>query len=119
MYLILCTIVSVPELRNKVFPIEIYYGKDKPVHLEDYFEDFVTEITNLYENGLFLGNRTVQLDGIYFVCDAPAKSLIMGIISHTGFYSCTRCAVRGVTSNNRRIFINLESPARTSIIFFI
>lgn len=41
------------------------------------------------------------------------KSLIMGTVSHTGFYSCTRCTVRGITSDNRRIFIDLESPART------
>lgn len=28
-YPILCTVVSVPELRKKVFPIGIYYGKEK------------------------------------------------------------------------------------------
>lgn len=113
-YLILCTIVSVPELRKQVFPIGIYYGKDKPVNLEDYLTDFITEINSLHENGLHFQDHTAQLDDIYFVCDAPAKSFIMGTVSHTGFYSCTRCTVQGVTSNNRRIFINLESPARTS-----
>jgi hypothetical protein len=113
-YPILCTVVSVPELRNKAFPIEIYYGKDKPANLEDYLKDFITEINSLHENGLYFNDHIVQLDSIYFVCDAPAKSLIMGTVSHTGFHSCTRCTVHGVTSDNRRIFIDLESPARTS-----
>lgn len=37
----------------------------------------------------------------------------MGTVSYTGFSSCTRCTVRGVISDNRRIFVDLESPART------
>lgn len=107
--------VSIPELRNKVFPIGIYYGKEKPANLENYLEDFITEVNNLKTNGLYYENCTalVRLDDVYFVCDTPAKSFMIRTVSHTGFYSCTRCTVRGVTSNNRRIFLNLESPART------
>ncbi|EFN72002.1 hypothetical protein EAG_06099, partial [Camponotus floridanus] len=112
-YPILCTVVSVSKLRNKVFPIGIYYGKEKPANLEDYLEDFIIEVKNLKNNGLHFKNYTVWLDGIYFVCDAPAKSFIMGTVSHTGFFSCTRCTVRGITLDNRRIFLDLESPART------
>lgn len=37
----------------------------------------------------------------------------MGTVSHTGFYSCTRCTVKGITSDNRRVFIDLNSHART------
>lgn len=113
-YPILCTIVFIPELRKKVFPIGIYFGKEKPKNLEDFLTDFITEINNLYENGLHFENHFTQLDGVYFVCDAPAKSFIMGTIGHTGFYSCTRCTVKGITSDKRRIFIDLESSARTS-----
>lgn len=112
-YPILCTVVSIPELRKKVFPIGIYYGKEKPVNLEDFLTDFIKEINSLHDNGLHFENHTAHLDGVYFVCDAPAKSFIMGTVSHTGFYSCTRCTVQGITSDNRRIFIDLESPTRT------
>lgn len=111
-YPILCT--SVPELRKKVFAIGIYYGKQKPANIGDYLLDFIIEINNIKDNGLRFEDQTVQLDGIYFVCDAPAKSYIMGTVSHTGFYSCTRCTVRGVTSDNRRIFLDLESPSHTN-----
>lgn len=38
----------------------------------------------------------------------------MGTISHIGFHSCTRYTVKGITSDNRRIFIDLENLARTS-----
>lgn len=112
-YPILCSVVSIPELRTKVFPIGIYYGEEKPDNLNKYLQDFIEEINNLIERGLYFGNHTVLLDGTYFVCDAPAKSYIMGTVSRTGFSSCTRCTVRGVTSDNRRIFVDLESPART------
>lgn len=112
----LCTIISVSKLRNKVFPIGIYYGKEKPANLED----FIIEVKNLKDlkedlknNGLHFKNYIVWLDGIYIVCDAPAKSFIMGTVSHTSFFSCTRYTIRGITSDNRRIFRDLESPART------
>lgn len=113
-YPILCTVVSIPELRKKVFPIGIYYGKEKPTNLVDFLTDFIVEINSLRDNGLHFENHTTRLDGIYFVCDAPAKSFIMGTVSHTGFYSCTRCTVQGMTSDNRRIFIDFENPARTN-----
>lgn len=113
-YPILCTVVSIPELRHKVIPAGIYYGKEKPKNLDDYLQDFIIEVNNLIEHGLFFQNHTTILDAIYFVCDALAKSYILGTVSHTGYSSCTRCTVRGVTSNNRRVFFYLESPARTS-----
>lgn len=90
-YPILCSVVSIPELRKKVFPIGIYYGEEKPDDLNKYLQDFIEEINNLIEHGLHFGNHTVLLEGTYFVCDAPAKSYIMGTVSYTGFSSCTRC----------------------------
>jgi len=113
-YPILCTVVSIPELRKKVFPVGIYYGIEKPNNLNEYLQDFIDEINNLIEHGLHFGNHISFLNGTYFVCDAPAKSYIMGTVSHTGFNSCTRCIVRGITSDNRRIFVDLESLARTN-----
>ncbi|KYN00716.1 hypothetical protein ALC62_08503 [Cyphomyrmex costatus] len=113
-YPILCTIVSITELRNKVIPIGIYYGKDKPKNLNNYLLDFIIEVSNIIEHGLHFENYTTILDGVYFVCDAPAKSYILGIVSHTGYYSCTRCTVRGITSDYRRIFPDLESSARSN-----
>ena len=88
-----------------MFFIGIYYDKDKPLNLEDYLKHFITEINTLNENGLSFGNRTVRLNGVYFVCDTPAKSLIMGTVSHTGFYSYTRCTVRDVTSATGEFFL--------------
>lgn len=114
MYPILCTIVSIPELRYKVIPVGIYYGTEKPQDLNKYLQDFIAEVCDLIKYGLHFGNHTTILDGIYFVCDAPAKSYILGTVSHTGYHSCTRCTVRGVTSDNRRIFLDSESPTRTS-----
>ncbi|KYN18622.1 hypothetical protein ALC57_09060 [Trachymyrmex cornetzi] len=113
-YPILCIVVSIPELPvvNRDHP-GIYYGKEKPDNLNNYLQDFIEEINNLMAHGFHFEDHTIFLDGTYFVCDAPAKSYVMGTVSYTGFSSCIRCTVRGVTSYNRRIFVDLESPART------
>jgi len=37
----------------------------------------------------------------------------MSTISHTGFHSCTRCTVKGVALDNRRVFLDFESSTRT------
>lgn len=29
------------------------------------------------------------------ICDAPAKSFVLAVKSHTGFFSCTKCTIRG------------------------
>jgi len=105
-YFILCSVVSISKIR-KVFPVGIYYDTEKPNNLNEYLQDFIDEINNLIEHGLHFGNHTSFLNGTYFICDAPAKSYVMGTISQPGFNSCTRCIVRGVTSDNR-IFVDLE-----------
>ena len=30
-----------------------------------------------------------------FVCDAPARSYLKGIVGYTGYYSCERCTIKG------------------------
>jgi len=44
-------------MRKKVFPIGIYYGKDKPTNLKDYLQDFIVEFNSI--NGLNFENRIV------------------------------------------------------------
>ncbi|CAN7998523.1 unnamed protein product, partial [Ixodes pacificus] len=52
-----------------------------------------------------------------FICDAPAKSFILCIKGHTGYYSCTKCTVRGTYINGRVCFPDLTASLRTDADF--
>lgn len=112
LYPILLSIPTIPQLRNEVYPIGLYYGNKKP-DLACFFEPFLKELLHLIENGLMFCNDNIKIKILGFCCDVPAKSYILGTTSHTGYSSCTRCTVHGTTIANRRVFLETDCPLRT------
>ena len=49
----------------------------------------------------------------YFICDAPARSLLKGIISHNGYNCCERCIAKGLWMDHRMVMNELEAELRT------
>jgi len=89
---------------QSVFSIGIYWGNRKPDNSNDFMKDFVDEITYLIKNGIdleHLNNKTLtvavhkNLAIDSFCCDTPTKSFLLLTKSHMGFFSCTRCTVKG------------------------
>lgn len=117
LYPILMSILNIPELKNRVIPVGIYYGLEKPFDVSDFLASFVNEAKFLVENGIKVKNRSLALSISCFCMDAPAKSFVMGINGHGGFYSCTKCNVKGETMENKRVFEDLNCEKRTSIDF--
>jgi len=111
---ILVTVVNIPILRKIVFPVGLYYGYQKPDDMDLFLHSFVTEIIELSNRGLLINNTNLNVKIIGFVCDAPAKKDILGIKGHGGYFSCTRCKVRGRTINNKRVFTELNCAKRTN-----
>jgi len=114
-YPILIAIMNVPQLKNMVFPVGIYYGMQKPNDIFDFLNPFINELVVLMTNGLIIepGNKiSVKLIGV--CCDAPAKKDLLGIKGHGGFNSCTKCTVHGRTIERRRTFTDLDCPMRTN-----
>lgn len=111
---ILVTLVNIPILRKIVFPVGLYYGYQKPDDMDLFLHSFVTEIIELSNRGLLINNTNLNVKIIGFVCDAPAKKDILGIKGHGGYFSCTRCKVRGRTVNNKRVFTELNCAKRTN-----
>lgn len=75
-YPILIAIMNVPQLKNIVFPVGIYYGMQKPNDIFDFLNPFINELVDLMTNGLIIepGNKiSVKLIGV--CCDAPAKKI--------------------------------------------
>ena len=73
----------------------------------------MTDAANLVHNGIDLKSKAVKIVKLDFVRDASAKSYIMGIKSHTGYSSCTRCRKRGTWYHYQMIIPNCDRLPRT------
>lgn len=102
---ILGSIVNLSEEEAKVFPIGVYYGSKKPADCTSFLSAFTNDAISLIEDGITLDdgrNIPVRIKGI--CCDAPAKSFILGVKHHNGYFSCTRCKQEGSFFNSRMTF---------------
>lgn len=94
-----------------IFVIGVYHGLTKPNDSNIFFQDFVSEMIDIFNNG-FLFNDTLFKVYIHsIICDAPAKSFLVKIKGHTGYFSCTKCTQEGEFLNGRICF-----PETTNII---
>jgi len=111
---ILAYIVS-SEIKKTVFPVGIYYGKSKPNDSNDFLEDFIVEAKELLTNGIDVHGHKKKVFIHAFVCDAPARSYILKIKGHSGYFSCTRCLFEGENCESRVCFpySNNKSAERT------
>ena len=57
-------------------------------------------------HGISQNDKTFQVSVNAFICDAPAKAFLKCTKSHTSYYSCERCVVRG--SWNGRVVYNTD-----------
>uniref|UniRef100_A0A6M2DPH5 Putative enspm-4 hm n=1 Tax=Xenopsylla cheopis TaxID=163159 RepID=A0A6M2DPH5_XENCH len=110
---ILGSIFNIPSLKSLVFPIGIYFGKTKPYSCSVYLQEFVAEVTSLIKSGLDVSGKIMKVGIKGFICDAPAKSFLLGIKGHTGYYSCTKCKQSGVFLQNRVTFPECDAAPRT------
>lgn len=59
----------------------------------------MNEALLLYEHGIEIDDVIVPFSIKYFVLDAPAKSFVLNVKGHTDYNSCTKCHVKGLSSN--------------------
>lgn len=105
--------------KETVFPVGIYWGYKKPEDSNLFLVEFYEELSNLITNGITFNTtdnkktifKQVILDTI--VCDAPAKSFVLKIKGHSGFFSCTRCETQGIYKKNRLCFPAVNEVKRT------
>lgn len=87
-----------------MFPIGIYYGKEKPLDSNSFLKYFVEEAHDLINNGIEIDNKIFKVEIHALCCDAPAKSFLLKTKGHSGFFSCSRCEHEGVHLLNRICF---------------
>uniref|UniRef100_A0A8D9FA00 Uncharacterized protein n=1 Tax=Cacopsylla melanoneura TaxID=428564 RepID=A0A8D9FA00_9HEMI len=71
--------MNIKSLQKFIFPVGIYYGLKKPTTSSSFLDEFVTEAVDLSANGFLYKGKTILLKINSFVCDAPAKSFILGM----------------------------------------
>ena len=102
--------------RHHIFIIGLYWGKEKPRSCNDYLKYLVSELKDLYTNGMQtkFGKKIVIVDT--FCCDCPAKSFILSVKGHAGYSSCIRCKIEGERINYT-CFLGTNFSKRTHLDF--
>jgi len=100
---------------NVVFPIGIYIGMEKPADSNDFIFDFVSEAKDLILNGIRIKNKLYSVSIHFICCDTPAKSFVLKIKGHCGFFSCTRCQIEGEYLLNRTCFPPSQSTIQPAV----
>nr|XP_047146296.1 uncharacterized protein LOC124819128 [Hydra vulgaris] len=77
------------------FPIAVYFSKSKLTSLDDYNEDFVSEMTILEWTGFRKNKKYYSIKLKAFICDTSAQAFIKCIKPHNSYNFCKRCVQTG------------------------
>lgn len=99
------------------FPIGIYYGKSKPDTPKMFLRYFIDDLKSVMDNGVIYKETTVSVDLSFIICDAPAKSFILGVKGHNAYFGCTKCITEGNYINNRVTYPETNARLRTNLEF--
>ncbi|KAG8227301.1 hypothetical protein J437_LFUL004850 [Ladona fulva] len=95
------------------FVAGVFHGTSKPENVEMYMADYVQEISKLIEDGIECLGRNYKICVTSYICDAPARAFLAQIKGHTGYFSCSKCKIKGIHTSNGVVFDKFESPLRT------
>lgn len=107
---ILCKIKGIP---CNPFVVSIYAGKGKP-SVENFLQPFIDEIKFLCTEGFMFNNKLIKVFINYFVCDSPARAFLKQCKSHTGYYACERCFIKGEYKSHSMSYHVLTNQVRTN-----
>lgn len=102
---------------NEPFIIGLYVGHKDPQNVNDYLEDLINELNDLFKNGFECDGSRFKFNVRHYILDAPARAFIKCIIGHNGYDACEKCTVHGKWIANRMTFADLDKPLRTDESF--
>lgn len=114
---ILLSIVNIPIMATKVYPIGIYHSNiKKPYSINEFLNPLIEDILNILNNGIVVDGRLFTFSISQIICDAPAKSYILNVKGHMAYFGCSMCTeegdyLRGMT------FPGINAPRRTDESF--
>lgn len=106
---------------NTVYLVGAYFGYEKPRDSNAYLQSLVNDLTRLINEGYRENDKVIKIKLFGLICDAPAKAFALCIKGHTGFYSCTKCTIKGKYINGRICFPTTRFPCclRTDELFSV
>jgi len=110
---ILCTVKSIDKINNKVFMVALYHGNVKP-NANEFLTDFVNECIELSKNGIYINSIKCRFKLSMLICDTPAKSYVLAIKGHSGYFSCTKCDIEGDMVNKVLCFVDTKNLHKRS-----
>ncbi|KAM7286796.1 uncharacterized protein ISCGN_003897 [Ixodes scapularis] len=99
------------------FPVGVYHGQCKALQSNVFLSPFVSDLKGVLSEGVAIGNRVFRVQVGAIICDAPAKSYILGTKGHSGYFSCSKCTTEGEFVRGRMCFPDLDAPLRTNASF--
>ncbi|XP_032786347.2 uncharacterized protein LOC116923900 [Daphnia magna] len=74
------------------FPIGVFHANSKPTNSNAFLLDLIEEADSLHERGFFFREKYFSVLIKSFICDAPARAMILCIKGHSSErYGCARC----------------------------
>ncbi|XP_071139291.1 uncharacterized protein [Mytilus edulis] len=103
------------------FVVAVYCSDSKPTSVDEYLYDFLSEFTDLQQNGINVNEEigVLRVKIRAFVCDAPARAFVKCTKSHNAYFACERCTIKGIWCQNRVVFKVTDdmAPKRTEESF--
>lgn len=96
-----------------VFVIGCYHGDTKPDCADVFLSPFVNELCDLLQDALRVKGKMFSLEVKAFICDAPARAFVLGVKTHSGYFSCTKCTEKGEFIERRVVYNGIDAPLRT------
>lgn len=98
------------------FVIGIYHAYSKPSNVDEFLQEFVTEMQRLEKEGVLINGHKHAVNVSSIVCDMPARSFIKCVKGHGGYGGCDRCTQNGVYVN-KVTYPECNAPKRTDDSF--
>lgn len=114
---ILLNIVGFPD----IFVIAAYHGKTKAIDFQLFLKDVIEEMTIIEDIGFEYKNRSMVVKLRCLICDSDARAKVLSVKSHSGYFSCTKCTIKGESIGPGHIFFpftqNTLAVSRTNKSF--
>lgn len=114
----LWTILCSNTVNKTVYLVGAYFGYKKPTDSNVFLQFLVDDLINFINNGYIYNENIIKIRLFALIYDALAKSFVLCIKGHTGFYSCTKCVTKGKYINGRVCFPYRKTyPSRKDELF--
>lgn len=84
------------DTNNQPFVISLTLFQSAVVpELHQFLQYFVKKVHYFQENGYTYNEQRFEFGINNFICDAPARSLLKGIVEHGAYFACEKCTIKG------------------------